>query len=111
MSEQLKPCPFCGSNETARVSDDKITWVTCTSCRGSGPFSALAPTTGEITWNTRATDQGLSASENLLAACQADLERWQEAYGVAGDATWALLRRLQEHLAPHATQHGSLRIF
>ncbi|WP_246226485.1 Lar family restriction alleviation protein [Pseudomonas atagonensis] len=52
---ELLPCPFCGSSDHARVSDDQITWISCTACSGSGPFSSLVPVAGETTWNTRAT--------------------------------------------------------
>ncbi|MDE2105998.1 MAG: Lar family restriction alleviation protein [Patescibacteria group bacterium] len=37
MSEELKPCPFCGSDEQAIRLDDNSRYVMCLKCSARGP--------------------------------------------------------------------------
>lgn len=57
MSEELKPCPFCGSNEMyTRYLDVKGLWfLSCTSCYVR--FSELTRHQVVKKWNTRHSDQ------------------------------------------------------
>jgi Lar family restriction alleviation protein len=51
--ETLKPCPFCGSEETA-LSEPPVPWlVICEECGAEGPYADKRK--GAVgAWNTRA---------------------------------------------------------
>lgn len=56
MSEELKPCPFCGGREISVKHDDGIHWLRCDTCEATGP--TLTKYHGEegepcVDWNTR----------------------------------------------------------
>lgn len=52
MSDELKPCPFCGSTGHLR-QNQHLAMVTCTACTAEGPATELGA--DAITeWNTRA---------------------------------------------------------
>lgn len=52
MDEELKPCPFCGSE---RVTAECIEYVTCRKCGADGPYFTDADTEKAIAaWNKRA---------------------------------------------------------
>jgi len=53
---KLKPCPFCGCNETELRHDDGIFWVKCLTCEATGPTNTKYD--GEegdpyVSWDTR----------------------------------------------------------
>lgn len=50
--EELKPCPFCGSNVKLTNDDDEYFWITCNSCEIS---TKVFMTREEVveTWNKR----------------------------------------------------------
>lgn len=59
MSEELKPCPFCGSEDLIVLCDDKIfgyyhvqegTYVHCNNCKAQGPYVGED---AETAWNNR----------------------------------------------------------
>lgn len=59
MSEELKPCPFCGSNAyIGRNGDDDETfgWASCDECEADGPHLGFGATPDSIAkaWNIRA---------------------------------------------------------
>lgn len=50
---ELKPCPFCGSDNVQAGGDDKVVGVWCHNCQASGPNGYLT-INGDHDWNTRA---------------------------------------------------------
>jgi len=63
MSEELKPCPFCGSKELKgcerenRAAGSREYWVACTSCDVTGPIG-YTPVGADGRWNRRAETEG-----------------------------------------------------
>lgn len=55
MSEELKPCPFCGG-KNIRIWNISTPWVSCDDCLAN---TACAPTEEEAVkyWNRRADDE------------------------------------------------------
>ena len=54
----MKPCPFCGSDETS-VSTNRIEyWVVCDNCLATGPTDP-DDYDAKTRWNTRAAQQPL----------------------------------------------------
>jgi Lar family restriction alleviation protein len=53
MSEQLKPCPFCGSSNIGTHGTDKdvVKWCSCRDCGANGPISTTK--SPEWGWNRR----------------------------------------------------------
>ena len=51
MSNELKPCPFCGGK--AELKNDLQDRVVCTDCRANGPYFLTSNDAIEA-WNTRA---------------------------------------------------------
>ena len=49
MTDTLKPCPFCGSNNLKTGGDDKVVGVWCLTCQSAGPNHY-----GKHEWNDRA---------------------------------------------------------
>ena len=62
MSEELKPCPFCGGAETRQHPN--IRNVQCRFCGSSGP-GKKRKISGEAGWNTRAPDERDAEIERL----------------------------------------------
>lgn len=63
MSVELKPCPFCGSDEIRTVVDDGIGWEKCTKCSSTGPiFSKYTGADDQecVTWNARIESEVLA---------------------------------------------------
>lgn len=57
MPDRLKPCPFCGSDETYKTRLDDFTYVIqCLECGASGPYK-LNTDEAEEAWNRRAEDK------------------------------------------------------
>lgn len=52
----LKPCPFCGSNETDPINGDRC-WIACLTCWAEGP-SADTPEDAAERWNNRSVPEG-----------------------------------------------------
>ena len=63
---ELKPCPFCGSDNLELVHGDgdervaESAWVDCDSCKAEGPFKLVYPLDADQSarlavdaWNTR----------------------------------------------------------
>ena len=67
MSEALKPCPFCGSENVKAGGDDKVVGVWCQNCQASGPNGYLT-INGDHDWNTR-TDMIAEAVEAAYERC------------------------------------------
>lgn len=76
MSEQLKPCPFCGSEAemvSSQVAEDTTeTWAYCKSCgaRTEGFEAAYSEHEGVASdWNNRPTEKA-AREEVLELACK-----------------------------------------
>lgn len=53
MTEELKPCPFCGDGTDMRVIDQQgIAWVSCSACGTEGPAWDTAEQAATA-WNRR----------------------------------------------------------
>lgn len=63
MSEELKPCPFCGSTN---ISTDLVGEIECRQCFASGPCSEDEWTA----WNTRTPDPRIARLEKALRELQ-----------------------------------------
>lgn len=54
MKRELKPCPFCGSQDELQTMKDSGCWrVSCLSCCADGPWGYDADAAIDK-WNTRA---------------------------------------------------------
>lgn len=61
---ELKPCPFCGSNDVKSGGDDKVIGSWCQTCGSQGPDGYQS----SAEWNHRPTEQALvEALRELLA--------------------------------------------
>lgn len=50
MKEELRNCPFCGSDAPHLIEGSSMSWVVCTECGADGPMAIT--TTGAIRkWN------------------------------------------------------------
>ena len=67
MSEDLKPCPFCGGEDLASGGDDKFVGYWCNNCQAQGPNHY-----GGSQWNTR-TDATKDAEIARLREALTDL--------------------------------------
>ena len=56
MSEELKPCPFCGSNEI--YSSPHIALIVCKKCRCWGPNTGTTEAEAVSAWNRRINEKG-----------------------------------------------------
>ena len=77
MTQELKPCPFCGSNDLRQVvhdlsGDDNEPFgysISCNSC-----FVDLPPAYTQMKcfadWNTRAYETALESAEKALVECR-----------------------------------------
>lgn len=54
-AQDLKPCPFCGSDEPVPETDDTSFFVVCWNCRATGPIRANYPE-AIAKWNQRAEE-------------------------------------------------------
>lgn len=57
MSEELKPCPFCGSKRIKAHDVGEGWWCICQDCKAQGPFKMLENTAVDA-WNRRAGVKG-----------------------------------------------------
>ena len=57
MSNELKPCPFCGSTVGTKRKDN---WVKCCDCSARGS-QELDRDTAHISWNNRPIEDALKA--------------------------------------------------
>lgn len=73
MSEELKPCPFCGSTLLG-MSQTGIYWGRCDSCHCEGP-TAETEAKAIAAWNRRAQPAQVAALAAALAALTAEQER------------------------------------
>ena len=75
MSDDLKPCPFCGE---AQPPHDDTSWVRCLGC---GAETGWRPTGDEAiaAWNTRAPDPSIEDLTDQLEAARADTKKAVEA--------------------------------
>lgn len=55
MSEELKLCPFCGSDDVELI-EGNLRYVTCNNCCGTGPDCHSGYEATEA-WNTRAGEK------------------------------------------------------
>ena len=88
MSEALKPCPFCGSDDVAAGLGVK--YAECNTCDAFGPTAAY-PDNAIGAWNTRtdlaATDEQAFANEKVKALVEA-LRKTVRALGEMTDDDW-----------------------
>lgn len=73
MSEELKPCPFCGANDPYHeISEDEIhVWVACGNCFAtSSRIHTKHNTAPDFAWNTRPIEDAL----------RAELDAWKAAH-------------------------------
>jgi Lar family restriction alleviation protein len=57
MKEELKPCPFCGSNDLDLCYVPKSHWVSCNVCNAEGPNGNYSTVKKAIAaWNKRIGD-------------------------------------------------------
>ena len=80
MSDNLKPCPFCGSHDVSMshpLSDDQYVW--CSECGAKVSCFDIEGATG--TWNTRVPSPDVAA----LRATLEKLVYEAEFYGNDGD--------------------------
>jgi Lar family restriction alleviation protein len=52
MTEELKPCPFCGGTDVEAIDQQGVAWVLCKSCSVDGPFGSTAEEATAV-WNHR----------------------------------------------------------
>jgi Lar family restriction alleviation protein len=98
MSEELKPCPFCGgeaehysrlnTGATADWCGEVSHWVSCTGDCGAGTCMHETEASAWVAWNTRASTTALQAE---LAEARARI---------------AVLEEALEHIRDCTAQHG-----
>ena len=66
MSEELKPCPFCGGEASYKMHDDEWWVVSCDNCLAEGGYydgdESTAPSDARQFWNNRPADTALKAA-------------------------------------------------
>lgn len=84
MTDELKPCPFCGSEWvlTHRPANGAQPHIICKGCNASGPYTAgMTEAQWKSAWNTRAEDTALQQRvrelEEALQAICAPLQSWE----------------------------------
>ena len=90
MSEELKPCPFCGTSVVGIEYDGLYRWVECGNmdCNAAGKVFAFLTDVGNAdhivanNWNTRPIEDGLRAE---LARLTAELAETREQFEVTDD--------------------------
>lgn len=60
MTDELKPCPFCGGNVISHGGDDKWVGAWCEDCAAMGPNHY-----GRYEWNTRTSADAQAALERV----------------------------------------------
>ncbi len=78
MSDDLKPCPFCGGNDIGSTATNKhsLAYV-CTSCEARGPYAEGSGLErrhwidAAEKWNTRAQDEAAMRAGYEMAAKEA----------------------------------------
>ena len=88
MSEELKPCPFCGCNIYPEVRGMELWDIDCDSCGYT--ISAGSPNGRLKKWNTRPIEDALRTENEQLKAeidtyKKLERERWESAKRVFGD--------------------------
>lgn len=108
MSEELKPCPFCGFGGFVEQLDSGNWSVTCAneeSCLVSLTWGSFARKAEAIAaWNTRSTEAALRAENELMRGlvedCATELRIMSEwAHGPTAEAYAAKYDRLRNALA------------
>lgn len=61
MSEELKPCPFCGSKDILE-SGYQVNWITCLNCECDGPLEKTKQEAIKA-WNKRVKEAPPEESE------------------------------------------------
>ena len=81
MSEELKPCPFCGGTASEKWAEGgaAINWYACDDCGAKGPWTRIGHDgSGMRNWNTR-SDLALAAQGALLEKAAALLDQYEGA--------------------------------
>lgn len=104
MSEELKPCPWCGSNSVGMYkAATGESYVICRGSRDCRGFERVYGTPEHVTtnWNTRATDTELTRLRAALSPrqwTQAMHDAWHKALPDTQAAFEALTKEaLKEH--------------
>lgn len=97
MSQDLKPCPFCGGTDIALGRDEDVCWNQCRRCEASGPTMRKYDGDDEPEWNTRPLQaEGAPAAEGA----------WDR---IAPAKRFG--RRLDEGAVPHIAPGSLLRFY
>ncbi|WP_288610204.1 Lar family restriction alleviation protein [uncultured Victivallis sp.] len=59
MSEELKPCPFCGSDPRKHITEDRYFFILCEKC--GCHVAKRSPDTAEEFWNRRPIEDAQAA--------------------------------------------------
>ena len=110
MSDDLKPCPFCGGEaefSLGKTGDGKDWhYVECSECEAMGPRVQYADHNIDVkgaladTWNRRAHG-ALAALPEVVAMIRAERERCAQ---IGGDAAVAILLRNEPDATPFKQQ-------
>lgn len=73
MSDELKPCPFCGFERPHFMEEGHWIYMACESCGCGGPVSTQMRDPSD-NWNTRPLEDALRAE---LAAARAEAEKYR----------------------------------
>ncbi len=98
MSEQLKPCPFCGGRETSVCERDNLHFVMCDNCTAEGPAMEGVQSRLDAAkeWNRR-TPSPASTAGGERGSIEDDEDFW------ALVTAWANSRgTVRDHLAKRA---------
>lgn len=89
MSDQLKPCPFCGSTATMRGGSDRASWIICDNKKCSATQGLeLSGKNAVQMWNHRHAEDALKAEVERLKAALKKIAEIANRRGHLTVATW-----------------------